>query len=395
MSSVPVYSMLPGWCRLCLQQYPNKKLVNIFGRELDFKRQILAAVGVKTYRSDLSTQLCFNCKNMVSVIVSFRQLCQETNKLLTRKPILESSCWKDATDAITYISESIYKYRNDVLNKTGSLENPLSDTKNLENVQLQIKQEIIYLEKQETEMNEIYEEESIQEDSNLASEITEPTDSGDESEETNLKKKKSAGSSRKTTKQNEKVMCDTCGQIISQVCLEGHLNRHLGIKPFVCEIEGCGRRLHSKYSLQQHRHLHKSINRFYDCQHCGKRIKGTSSWLRHKKMHTEEPKFTCEVCGKKFRRGSNLKLHSVVHTGVAQFPCEICGKRFTVKHNLGAHYRTHKKNGTFPLDVSSIDELRRLKQYQTQSSEVLELNPIAQIDLPDDQSLPVDLDITY
>lgn len=101
---------------------------------------------------------------------------------------------------------------------------------------------------------------------------------------------------------NEKVMCDTCGELISQVCLEGHLNRHLGVKPFVCEIEGCGRRLYSKYSLQQHRHLHKSIMRYYDCPDCGKRIKGTNCWMRHRKLHTEEPKHECDVCGKKFRR---------------------------------------------------------------------------------------------
>ncbi|XP_055586136.1 zinc finger protein 480-like isoform X2 [Uranotaenia lowii] len=143
-----------------------------------------------------------------------------------------------------------------------------------------------------------------------------------------------------------KVVCETCGEMVAGYLMEGHMNRHMGLKPFVCEHESCGRFFTSKYSLQQHRHQHKARLRYYDCQVCGKRIKGDRSWLKHRKLHTEEPKYECNVCGKKFRRGDHLKLHSVVHTGMAMFSCDLCSKRFNVKHNLGTHMKNvHKMKG--------------------------------------------------
>ncbi|XP_058443385.1 zinc finger protein 224-like [Malaya genurostris] len=332
-------------CRLCLQQYPKDQLVEIFVRGSNCKRIIFSAVGIKPRRKDRSTGVCLNCNTMLDVIVNFQQICQRTNQLLNQKVNVQSSDWKEAFEAIDTINKAVKRYHSKIFNSDYSFNNAIKpDISDLIETQ---KDELNYGEKNDDgecqvqpvsiEMNTMYEDADYQ-NYDLITEIL---------DESKHKKCKSRRQKPNIVKSNDKVMCDNCGKLISQVCLEGHLNRHLGVKPFVCEIEGCGRRLHSKYSLQQHRHLHKSIMRFYDCQYCGKRIKGTSSWLRHKKMHTEDPKFCCEVCGKKFRRRSNLKLHSVVHTGVALYPCEICGKRFTVKHNLGAHYKMHKRNGTY------------------------------------------------
>ncbi|XP_058828990.1 zinc finger protein interacting with ribonucleoprotein K-like [Topomyia yanbarensis] len=345
-----LYTRRVSLCRLCLQDYPKDQLVEIFGRGSDWKRRIFSAVGIKPHRKDHSTRLCRNCQTMLDVIITFQQICQRMNQLLSLESRAMKSGWKKATEAIKSINEAVQRYRNDVLsidNGLDKISEPVSEF--CEKIKSESEAEEEPTEKTDDQIQLLVEMEIKEEKPHYEDYQQHQSEESSEDSEEKPKKQTGRKGRRKRSnhsKSNDKVMCDTCGQLISQVCLEGHLNRHLGIKPFVCEIEGCGRRLHSKYSLQQHRHLHKSIMRYYDCPDCGKRIKGTSSWLRHKKMHTEEPKFACEVCGKKFRRKTNLKLHAVVHTGVALYPCEICGKYFTVKHNLGAHYKTHKKKGT-------------------------------------------------
>ncbi|XP_055642434.1 zinc finger and BTB domain-containing protein 24-like [Toxorhynchites rutilus septentrionalis] len=377
------YTRRTPLCRLCLQEYPRDQLEEIFRRGAEWKNKIYAAVSIKTTRNDRSIWLCRSCRTMIDMVNDFQQMCQQANILLNDGHTMSTSCWKEASDLIVPVCELLGQHRELVSHLTSE------SAKEVDKQILEIsvwQESCEYLDEIKDEIEEprignsddkkqqlqelieveIKEEEELLEDNYVdsveyerLSEDPEPELEQESMEEGKVKEKKRPNRRKlqgtKRIMKSEKVICDTCGELVSQISLEGHLNRHLGVKPFVCEIEGCGRQLYSKYSLQQHRHLHKSINRYYDCPDCGKRIKGTNCWLRHKKLHTEEPKFSCDVCGKKFRRRFGLKIHSVVHTGVALYPCEICGKHFTVKHNLGAHYRTHMKNGTYP-GVNKDDE---------------------------------------
>lgn len=264
---------------------------------------------------------------MVDLIVSFQDICQQTERLMVKGHTLSGDRWKQASGLIDSLWSLMDRHRETVLEADDPVETAIIETEQ-EIFKVTVPEEEegqceFLVEIKEEEEGDAGEEQSADEvdvkeeededddqDYNYEADLAE-SDQGeldeeeeDEEEEEKPKRKrgrrKQSGSERKM--KNEKVMCDTCGELISQVCLEGHLNRHLGVKPFVCEIEGCGRRLYSKYSLQQHRHLHKSIMRYYDCQDCGKRIKGTNCWMRHRKLHTEDPKHECDVCGKKFRR---------------------------------------------------------------------------------------------
>ncbi|XP_039447332.1 zinc finger protein 234-like [Culex pipiens pallens] len=138
-------------------------------------------------------------------------------------------------------------------------------------------------------------------------------------------------------------VCPICGELVSKKAFEGHQNRHAGVQPFTCDIPGCGAKLYSKHALQQHRSRHNSMSKTFDCEVCGKRIKGAAYWLIHRKSHTEEPRFSCDICGKKFHRKCKLKRHSAVHSDNAEFRCEICGKCFSVKYNLTAHHKIHAR----------------------------------------------------
>lgn len=271
---------------------------------------------------------------MIDTIVSFQEICQQT-ELLMRKSgfhpsgIVAGDRWSKATGLIESLLEVVTQHREAVMQVESGQEVTATSTativteKEIFEVSVAMGEEE-YLEEESAGDEEQKEAEAIEQlpvdikeeeedeiqddrDSDYHYEEEQEEESDQEDSEEEQKKPKKNRDRRRLNElkqkyRTEKVMCDTCGELVSQISLEGHLNRHLGVKPFVCEIEGCGRQLYSKYSLQQHRHLHKSIMRYYDCPDCGKRIKGTNCWMRHRKLHTEDPKHECGVCGKKFRR---------------------------------------------------------------------------------------------
>jgi len=77
---------------------------------------------------------------------------------------------------------------------------------------------------------------------------------------------------------------------------------------WICESEGCGIELCSKFSLQ-----------------------------RHMENHEGKKPFCCLWCGRNFAQLSTLKRHGQTHTGEKPFPCQMCGRSFGDKVNLNNH----------------------------------------------------------
>lgn len=370
------YNRRSPLCRFCLQEYPKDMLSEIFGKGASCKKDIQAAVGLKPHRSDQVTRICTNCRQMVDVIVAFQRVCKKNEESLLQGNLEVSwNCWKDSAEQIRSIQELLDEFQEQVEIKTEESDEPemyenseMIDTKVEEGLEEENEVDLMQLEIEPVIVKgEIKSESNCEPVEDEANELEFKDDSDDEDfqpdgpdtesepepedEERKMKKQKAKERSREKQKaRNGKVVCPTCGEMVSQQGLEGHVNRHLGVTPYSCDIEGCESKLYSKYALQMHRHHHKVVNQYYDCPHCGKKLKGYSNWLRHKSSHTQPPKYTCEICGKMFRRSSQYKIHETVHTGVAKFPCEVCGKRFTVKHNLGAHYKIHMRDGTYPIN---------------------------------------------
>lgn len=143
-------------------------------------------------------------------------------------------------------------------------------------------------------------------------------------------------------------LCDLCGQSVRPETIEGHRNRHLGIKPYNCPIDGCDwsffgrsnmcthvRRVHPENGVQSHK-----------CDVCGKLVRGMLGNLNdHKRLHTLEKKYFCTVCGKGFTLNRYLQQHSVIHTGLFPYECSYCGKKFKIKWSMKTHEKNvHKKN---------------------------------------------------
>ncbi|XP_001655276.2 zinc finger protein OZF [Aedes aegypti] len=337
-------------CRLCLRKYNVKQMVHVFAKEHELDQAIYEAVSIKMYQLDAMASICNNCQTIIQIINCFREACQKSDTILKNgTTTLDSNAWSSSyATNVFHLTEKLIKthqkdmdflYKNHISLKeqAAASEFIVQYIKEEEHIEINDygpgQDEPDYL-------DSTVPEDTVVTDDNI-SRTQDLTES--DSEASNKRKRK-----KKSENQQEKVVCSTCGEMVPHKGLEGHMNRHLGVRPFPCNVAGCDAKLYSKFSLQQHRSRHKSSNRYFDCEVCGKRIKGNAYWLVHKRIHEEEPKYSCDICGKKFHRKFKLKDHSTVHSGIADYSCELCGKFFTVKHNLTAHYQRHKKNGTYP-----------------------------------------------
>ncbi|EAT37737.1 AAEL010323-PA [Aedes aegypti] len=140
------------------------------------------------------------------------------------------------------------------------------------------------------------------------------------------------------------VLCDLCGESVYPETIEGHRNRHLGIKPYNCPADGCDWTFYGRANMQTHvRRVHPQNGvQSLECDVCGKFIKGTHGKLNvHRNLHfRKERNFVCPLCGKGFTKNRYLKQHSITHTGLFPHECSYCGKKFNNKWSM----KTHEKN---------------------------------------------------
>ena len=60
-----------------------------------------------------------------------------------------------------------------------------------------------------------------------------------------------------------------------------------------------------------------------------------SGLYRHKKLHSNDPKYKCIHCQRICPSPSDLRRHLRIHTGEKPFHCDECNKSFTRKNSLG------------------------------------------------------------
>ena len=134
--------------------------------------------------------------------------------------------------------------------------------------------------------------------------------------------------------------CDICGMRYPLKSLrDDHRRKHTGERPMMCDV--CGKRFRSYILLYDHKKSHKDVFP-YSCTYCEKKFKKYGHLKEHIVSHTEEKPYPCEICGKGFGTKNRLRHHSHIHSNEKPHVCELCGRGFKRREHLKAHGKTHK-----------------------------------------------------
>lgn len=133
--------------------------------------------------------------------------------------------------------------------------------------------------------------------------------------------------------------CPECDKVMEKNRMEGHLNKHRNVRPYICDAEDCGKTFYCKLLLRLHRtsiHTGKS----HPCDICGKAFPSQRSLYAHKIRHTNLDRYQCDFCERRFNNSNSLKRHLAIHSGIREYTCETCNSSFYRKYNLDVHIRT-------------------------------------------------------
>ncbi|XP_062551976.1 zinc finger and SCAN domain-containing protein 31-like isoform X2 [Armigeres subalbatus] len=147
--------------------------------------------------------------------------------------------------------------------------------------------------------------------------------------------------------------CPTCGKSVERNRMEGHRNRHLDIRPYLCSEESCSMTFHCKISLRLHTKARHSTEKM-NCDICGKVYTSKKGLYHHRKESHTEKHYACDECGLVFVTNARLNRHKVIHTDQREFKCPYCPKEFFRNNNLKVHIRSHTKEK--PFSCSACDK---------------------------------------
>ena len=109
-----------------------------------------------------------------------------------------------------------------------------------------------------------------------------------------------------------KHQCTICPAMFRNVTdLEGHLNAHKGISPYMCDRESCGKSFTNKRNLQAHvKYVHDVDSFTLSCPHCQRRFGKQCTVNKHLKTckkASSKKNHTTNICGEATDNKSDTK----------------------------------------------------------------------------------------
>lgn len=121
-----------------------------------------------------------------------------------------------------------------------------------------------------------------------------------------------------------------------------HMLRHKGFRPYVCQIESCGKGFEKIYKLRQHMETHaEKVEKKFFCDKCDKSFRNIEYLKRHLIRHSKIKNHVCKICPARFMFMADLKSHMSTHSDEKPFTCNICTSSFSKLSSLTTHYRAH------------------------------------------------------
>lgn len=149
-------------------------------------------------------------------------------------------------------------------------------------------------------------------------------------------------------------ICELCGKSFNKTSLKYHMNEHMGISPYQCNLDECDASFKTPGGLRTHKQwVHMKI-RTLRCHYCPTKFNSKEEYETHRLEDCGQKNVSCHICGKVLSRFS-LKNHIAIHSGVKSHICpeENCGKAFVRKDKLKQHSISHSKEKMFSCLICS------------------------------------------
>ncbi|XP_065074972.1 zinc finger protein draculin-like [Ochlerotatus camptorhynchus] len=324
-------------CRLCLRVVPRDDVQDTRTNESDIRQKILDAVGVRINANDKVRSVCINCLLVVDMINEFRMTCRKADLLHSTKLLMmHPGSWLSEENKGT----------------------------------LQVCHKLI--KRNRAEMDGLFKCSRVGDgDIRLLSKGKEKEVVLEEMQDTEVKIEKMNDNEQGTSDQcginmrqsQQRIMCDVCGMLIHKSSVENHLNRHLGIKPYLCTQERCKTAFYSKSNMNKHViSVHQKDHQRYECKICHRMLKGRVGLRGHiRAQHSKKAKHPlkteCSICGKMYYK-IYIKDHMATHTGDLPYECEFCDRKFAANNNWLFHrkkYHQDELNAQCSTDNTSED----------------------------------------
>lgn len=122
--------------------------------------------------------------------------------------------------------------------------------------------------------------------------------------------------------------------------LEEHMNFHLNIRPYQCEVETCKKSFIYEQSYKNHKKLH--LGKDFECNLCSKQFISSTNLKYHlTRAHQGVKKYACNQCDKSYFTLQHLKVHQLSHLEKKPYTCDICNRGITHYASLLSHMLLH------------------------------------------------------
>nr|CAD7459476.1 unnamed protein product [Timema tahoe] len=127
--------------------------------------------------------------------------------------------------------------------------------------------------------------------------------------------------------------------------LQDHLRFHNGdtrVRCRFCRAYFPDHEARKQHYIDKPGHVRQENVQVFECQDCGKKIRGKRNYETHVLNHRGEKNFLCDTCGQRFVSSKLLKSHQVTHATRSPVECPLCEKSFCHKTSLRTHLRIHR-----------------------------------------------------